>query len=203
MPQSRSKPKRGDPAPTKGIKRAAPPTRRRVYARDLPLLDLRDLRIALIDDNEFATTLIKRLLTAMRVSQIFTCSDPTLAHEAIGKAKPDVVIIDLDMPEKEGLEIVRDIRRGRGTVAKDASILVVSAHTDREHVGKARDEGANWILVKPLSFRSFYEGLVRVVLDDRPFVEQGSYAGPCRRVRTIAYDFSPDRRGAGKKSETA
>ena len=199
---SRLKAKSDKLLPTKGVRQAGPPVRRRIYARDLPLLDLRDLRISLIDDNEFATTLIKRLLSAMRVSQIFTCSDPTLAHDVIAKAKPDVVIVDLDMPEKEGLEIVRDIRRGRGTVAKDASILVVSAHTDREHVGKARDEGANWVLVKPLSFRSLYEGLVRVVLDDRPFVEEGNYVGPCRRVRTVAYDFSPDRRGADKKAET-
>lgn len=197
MPHSRTKPK-GDAHPVKGVKQASPPSRRKVYARDLPLMDLRDLRVIVIDDNEFAMTLIKRLLTAMRVSEIFVCSDAGVADKAIHKAKPDVVIVDLDMPEKSGLQVIHDIRHGTGVVSKDMPILVVSAHTDREHVGKARDAGVNWVLVKPLSFRNLYEGLVRVVLDDRPFVEEGNYVGPCRRVRSVSYDFPSDRRLANR-----
>lgn len=193
MPHSRTKPKR-HLRPVKGVKQANPTARRKVYSRDLPLMDLRDLRVAVVEDNDFATTLIKRLLGAMRVSEIFTCADPGAADAAIRKAKPDIVIVDLDMPGKSGLQVVHDIRHGSGATPKDLPILVASAHTDREHVGKARDGGVNWVLVKPLSFRSLYEGIVRVMLDDRPFVQEGNYSGPCRRIAATPYDFPTDRR---------
>ena len=64
----------------------------------------------------------------------------------------------------------------------DIAILVASAHVDREYVAKAREAGANWILVKPLTFRRLYEGLVNVIMDERAFVEGDVYVGPDRRV---------------------
>jgi DNA-binding response OmpR family regulator len=178
-----------------GLVRSAPPVRRRVHGSDIPLLDLSELRVIIIDDNEFTTILMKRLLRVMRLVQVTICLDPLLADAAIRESKADLVIVDIDMPGRSGLEIIHDIRRGHVGVAKDIFILVVSAHVDLEHVQQARDQGANWILAKPLSFRTLYDGIVRAILDDRPFIESANYVGPCRRVRNIALgDPANDRR---------
>ena len=174
--------------PLRGVKQTAPPVTRKVYAPEMPLLDLSEVRVVVIDDNEFAMTLIRRLLGAMRVAEVTTCSDPEVATEVIQQAKADILIVDIDMPGKNGLDVIHDIRHGQAGVAKDISILVASAHVDLEHVARARNEGANWVLAKPLSFRSLYDGLVRVILDDRPFVEGKAYVGPCRRVRAVPLD---------------
>ncbi|NJO33107.1 MAG: response regulator [Rhodospirillales bacterium] len=160
----------------------APSAGRKVYSRNLPALDLSALRIFVLDDNEFAVTLVKRLLTAMRISEMFSCSNPERALAEITHAKPDIVILDLEMPGKHGLDLVHEIRTGRSGVREDMAILVASAYADREQVRKASDAGTNWVLAKPLSFRHLYEGLVRVTLDDRPFVRADGYIGPCRRV---------------------
>jgi two-component system chemotaxis response regulator CheY len=160
--------------------RSAP--RRKVYARTVPALDLSALRIFVVDDNEFTVTLIRRLLTAMRISEIFSCSDPERAVAEIMQVKPDIAIVDLEMPGKHGLDLVLDIRTGKAGIRDDLAILIASAHTDREQVLKASNAGTNWMLAKPLSFRKLYDGLARVTLDDRPFIRADGYIGPCRRV---------------------
>ena len=162
--------------------RAEPATARRTFAREVPALDLSGISLFVINDNEFVRTYMERLFSIMRVGRVVTCANPLFARDDIAAAKPDIVVIDLDLTGVDGLELVRDIRRGGMAVANDIAILVASAYTDRDYVLKARDSGANWTLVKPLSFRRLYEGLVRVIMDDRPFVADESYAGPDRRL---------------------
>jgi CheY-like chemotaxis protein len=168
---------------------------RRVHGADIPLLDLSELRVIVIDDNEFATILMKRLLGVMRVGQVTSCLDSVVADDAIRQSKADLAIVDIDMPGRSGLEVVHDIRRGHVGVPKDMCILIASAHVDLEHVEQARNEGANWVLAKPLSFRTLYDGIARAVLDDRPFIDAPGYVGPCRRVKNVPLaDPAADRR---------
>ena len=179
-----------------------PRVKRWLYGSDIPLLDLSELRVVAIDDNEFTTILIRRLLGVMRVTQVTTCSDPLVADAAIRQSKADLAIVDIDMPGRNGLEVVRDIRHGQVGVAKDMCILVASAHVDLEHVEQARDRGANWIVAKPLSFRTLYDGIARAILDDRPFVESTGYVGPCRRVKDVPLaDPTRDRRKGADATE--
>lgn len=188
--------------PAEGLSRFTPSVKRMVYAYDMPLLDLSDLRVIVIDDNEFATILMRRLLGVMRVGTIATCCNALEADDAIRQSRPDLAIVDIDMPGRNGIEVVHDIRHGQVGVAKDLCVLVASAHVDIVHVEQARSEGANWILAKPLSFRTLYQGVVRAILDDRPFIECPSYVGPCRRVKSVPLaDPASDRRRSNQTTK--
>lgn len=185
----------GDLSHTYPGSRSAPHGQRRFSGFQLPLLDLSELRVIVIDDNEFATVLMRRLLSVMRVSQVTSCLDALEADAAIRQSKADLAIVDIDMPGRSGLEVVHDIRHGQVGVPKDMCILVASAHVDLDHVEQARNQGANWILAKPLSFRSLYDGIARAILDERPFVDSAAYVGPCRRVKNVPLaDPASDRR---------
>lgn len=155
---------------------------RRMFAREVPALDLSGISLFVINDNEFVRAYMERLFGIMRVGRVITCADPVAARAEIGAASPDIVMIDLDMSGTEGIELARAIRAGELGVRKDVAILVASAFVDRDYVVRARDNGVNWTLVKPLSFKRLYEGLVRVIMDERPFVETGGFAGPDRRL---------------------
>ena len=157
-------------------------TRGRMFAREVPALDLSAISLFVINDNEFVRSYMERLFAIMRVGRVVTCADPLLAKEAIKTANPDIVVIDLDLAGLDGLELVRTIRRGEAGIPKNVAILVASAFVDRDYVMKARNSGTNWTLVKPLSFRRLYEGLARVIMDERPFVETEAYTGPDRRL---------------------
>jgi CheY-like chemotaxis protein len=175
----------GDLSHTYRGSRSAPHGQRGLSGFRLPLLDLSELRVIVIDDNEFATILMRRLLSVMRVSQVTSCLDALEADAAIRQSKADLAIVDIDMPGRSGLEVMHDIRHGQVGVPKDMCILVASAHVDLDHVEQARNQGANWILAKPLSFRSLYDGIARAILDERPFVDSAAYVGPCRRVKNV------------------
>lgn len=157
-------------------------TRGRMFAREVPALDLSAISLFVINDNEFVRSYMERLFAIMRVGRVVTCADPLLAKEAIKTADPDIVVIDLDLAGMDGLELVRLIRRGEAGIPKNVAILVASAFVDRDYVMKARNSGTNWTLVKPLTFRRLYEGLARVIMDERPFVETEAYTGPDRRL---------------------
>jgi len=172
---------------------------RRMFAREVPALDLSGICLFVINDNEFVRTYMERLFGIMRVGRVVSCANPAQAREQLAAANPDIVMIDLDLSGDEGIDLARAIRRGEAGIGKDVAILVASAFVDRDYVMRARESGANWTLVKPLSFKRLYEGLVRVILDERPFVESGGFAGPDRRllVGIAGYDGF-DRRKDGK-----
>jgi two-component system, chemotaxis family, chemotaxis protein CheY len=167
--------------PRAAIQATLLPTRR-MFAREVPAFDLSKISLFVINDNEFVRTYMQRLFGIMRIGRVTMCANPMQAHRQIGEADPDIVVLDLDLTGMDGLDLVRAIRRGETEARKDVPILVAAAFVDRDYVEKARNSGTNWTLVKPLTFKRLYEGLVRVILDERPFVESDVYAGPDRRL---------------------
>lgn len=155
---------------------------RRIFAREVPALDLSGISLCVINDNDFLRNYMERLFGIMRVGKVTTCGDIAAARECMPTAAPDIVMLDLDLIGEEGLEFVRDIRTGAAGIRSDVAIVVCSAFVDRDYVLKARSNGINWTLVKPLSFKRLYEGLARVILDERPFVATEGYIGPDRRL---------------------
>src|SRR5690242_2592037 len=125
------------------------PIARRTFGREVPALDLGGISLLVINDNEFVRTYMHRLFSIMRVGSVVTCANPRSARAEIASVRPDIVVIDLDLTGIDGLELLQEIRNGGAGIPSDIAILVASAHVDRDYVAKARDSGANWILVKP------------------------------------------------------
>jgi two-component system, chemotaxis family, chemotaxis protein CheY len=65
-------------------------------------------------------------------------------------------------------------------------IIMMTGHSDRTHVGVARDAGVNSFLVKPISAKSLFAHIVNASQDKRSFVRTKSYFGPDRRVKKDA-----------------
>ena len=170
-----------EPQPRAPLQATPLPTRR-MFAREVPAFDLSKISLFVINDNEFVRSYMQRLFGIMRVGKVTMCADPMQAHRQIGEVDPDIVVLDLDLTGMDGLDLVRAIRHGETEARKDVPILVSAAFVDRDYVERARNSGTNWTLVKPLTFKRLYEGLVRVILDERPFVETESYVGPDRRL---------------------
>jgi CheY-like chemotaxis protein len=174
--------KQAAPKRSEAPKPSIPATPKRMFAREVPALDLSRISLFVINDNAFLRTYMEKLFGIMRVGRLVSCADIATARTQLPAANPDILMIDLDMAGEEGLEFVRAIRKGEIGPRNDIAILVCSAFVDRDYVLKARNNGINWTLVKPLSFRRLYEGLARVILDERPFVDFEGYSGPDRRL---------------------
>jgi two-component system chemotaxis response regulator CheY len=144
--------------------------------------DLRKLNILVIDDSAFMTKLLRTLLRGLAVGRVEQCLDPHRAVESIRDILPDIVFLDFDMPGLDGLALTRLIRQSEDTPNPYIPIIMVTAHTKKRDVVRARDAGVTEFLAKPVSGKSIYARIATCVEAPRSFVNTASYTGPARRL---------------------
>jgi len=114
------------------------------------------IRVALADDHPIVLTGIKALIEAEEGIEVVSAS--TSGQEAmlaITTTAPDVAVIDLSMPDRDGIEVIRLIRADQQAV----KFLVLTVHEDQGYVHMALRAGVNGYLLK----RSAAENLVRAI----------------------------------------
>lgn len=103
------------------------------------------VKILVIDDDIGMTELLS-LLLAPASSEILTANSGQDGIELVKKHSPDIVILDLMMPEMNGWSVCKEIRE-----TSDVPILILSAMDSPGAVAQALDVGADDYLVKPVS----------------------------------------------------
>jgi FixJ family two-component response regulator len=105
--------------------------------RDLPL-------IAVIDDDASIRKALSRLLRASEFSvECFSSGRAFLASSRNGR--PDCVILDLQMPEANGLEVLRELREGL-----HVPVIIITAHDETLVRARCLAAGAFAYLDKPI-----------------------------------------------------
>lgn len=107
----------------------------------------RDDRILVVDDDPANTTLLARLLGARGYGDVLVTNESTAAAELCRRMQPDLVLLDLHMPEVGGLELLR--RLPAETRGVPLPILVLTADTTREARRAALGAGARDFVTKP------------------------------------------------------
>ncbi len=117
-------------------------------ARVDELPDLSNLNILLAEDNITNQLVVTQMLKSMGAN-FEVASDGVEALEAFDAGEYDVVLLDIEMPRKSGLEVLREIRAR--TDAKSATPLVaLTAYVMREHRDRIEKAGADGIIAKPI-----------------------------------------------------
>ncbi len=103
------------------------------------------VRIVVADDQEVVR---KRVVaTLMSRGNLEVCAEASNGREAVEKAKelnPDLVILDITMPELNGLDAARQIR----AFAPNLPILILSVHKNRQVVEEAKKIGVRGYVTK-------------------------------------------------------
>jgi DNA-binding NarL/FixJ family response regulator len=125
-----------------------------------------DLRILIVDDEKAVRSALGRLLGTHREWKIV--GEAADGAEAIGKAKelqPDVVIMDVTMPEMNGLEATPEIKKAIPT----AEILIFTQHDSTQMVQQAQNAGASGYLLK--SQANWLVAAVEALGQHKPFFQ--------------------------------
>lgn len=123
-------------------------------------------RILVVDDEVAIVDLVRRYLVAEGMD-VAAAADGPSAVEAVRERRPDVVILDVNLPGLDGFEVIRRVR-----TFSDAYILVLTARVEEIDRIVGLSVGADDYLVKPFSPR---ELVARVkVLLRRPRLDRGS-----------------------------
>jgi response regulator NasT len=104
------------------------------------------LRILLAEDNDLVALTLEEQLKGLGYDVVGIARSGAQAIELAGKLLPDLIIMDIRMPEVEGTEAASRINQQRPT-----PILMLTAYTDRETIRKAEQAGALGYLVKPVN----------------------------------------------------
>jgi two-component system, NarL family, response regulator NreC len=102
-------------------------------------------RVLIVDDHQVMRKGIRALLENDPVWQV--CGEAENGRQAVTKARelnPDLIILDLTMPEMNGLEAARQIRNS----SPDTKIVIFSMHESPQVRKESRDAGANAFVSK-------------------------------------------------------
>ncbi|CAN5253803.1 hypothetical protein BH20ACT5_BH20ACT5_03630 [soil metagenome] len=116
------------------------------------------MRLLLVEDEERISAFLSKGLRA-RGYAVDWAPTGTKALERLTVPDPpyDVVVLDLGLPDIDGLEVLRRIR-ARGNAVP---VIIVTARSGEEHLARSRELGADDYLVKPFPFRDFLASLER------------------------------------------
>lgn len=144
-------------------------------------INLERARVLIVDDNPFSLSILASALHGFGVQTIHRCGSAGEAKRLARNQALDLVIVDCNMPETDGFDFVDWLRHSNLEPNAYTAVVMVTGHTQRAKVHKARDCGANFIVAKPITPRVLLDRILWVARDPRPFVEVGRYLGPDRR----------------------
>jgi len=113
------------------------------------------LKLLIVDDSNIIRRRIERSNQIARLEVVGAASNGREAVDLFRKTWPDVVTMDLTMPEMDGVECVQQLV----TINPQVLILVISALADKATAVEAIEKGANGFLCKPFTDRQLNDAL--------------------------------------------
>lgn len=111
------------------------------------------LQILVVDDSLITVKKLSSMLGLLGHKVIMTAASGKEALEAYGECKPDLVTMDITMPDMDGIEATKLIRER----FPDANIIMVTSHGQEKMVLDALKAGAKGYLLKPFRLEKLKE----------------------------------------------
>lgn len=107
-----------------------------------------DSTVLIVDDQEFNISLLRRILTRVGFERVFDTRDPLRLPALLQELEPDVVLLDMHMPDMDGLQalqLIRDITRDGIYLP----VLMLTADNTPEMKRRGLEAGVDDFLTKP------------------------------------------------------
>ena len=126
------------------------------------MADEKRLRIIIAEDSQVVRKLLTALLSKIeKVEIIGVAPDGEVALRLIRGLKPDVVILDIEMPNLSGLEVLKEVRKD-----EDDSTVVIIFTSNETYRDECLTNGANFFLDKVTEFKLLIDILENDLLAD-------------------------------------
>ena len=150
--------------------------------------DFSSLTVLVVDDYKYMRTLLSEVLRVFGFRQVLSASDGQEAAELLRRNSVDVVFIDWNMPNLDGLAFTRGVRNGTYGNDPYLPIFMVSGYTEEHRVRKALDAGVHTYVLKPVTPQSIGLRLTQIIESPPRFIKTDSYFGPYRATQRPAAD---------------
>lgn len=112
-------------------------------------------RVLVVDDAIFMRATIGKMLEENGHSMVGEASTGIEAVEKFVEVKPDIVILDITMPEMDGIAALKRIK----IIEPKAKVIICSAIGQKDKVVEAIDEGALSFIVKPFEVEQLIDAV--------------------------------------------
>ncbi|MEN3370017.1 MAG: hypothetical protein V7609_2160 [Verrucomicrobiota bacterium] len=109
---------------------------------------LKEARILMVDDDVSSTCLMTNFLHRIGYSSLESINDSTLAFEKVASFSPDLILLDLAMPNINGFQVLERLRADREN-EDQIPVLVLTGDSSSKNKRRALAAGATDLLVKP------------------------------------------------------
>ena len=113
------------------------------------------MRIVYVEDNDANLMLVRKVLEATGDATVIGVASAEEGLPLLEQERPDVLLLDLDLPGMSGLDLARALR-SHDTLA-DLPIVAISASVMKDERGKALEAGCNGFVEKPFDIQRLRE----------------------------------------------
>jgi DNA-binding NarL/FixJ family response regulator len=147
------------------------------------------IKIFLADDHAVVRDGLRSLLeTQAEITVVGEAADGREAIRQVKRLRPDVVIMDIAMPELNGIEATQQIRES----CPATQVVILSMHASKEHISRALQAGANGFVMKESAGQEVMDAVISVH-SGHPYLSQ-------RISETMIEDYVHRRKAAQDKS---
>jgi len=141
--------------------------------------------VLLVDHNPKSLDMLSSIFQGFGVRQQIKRGSTADAVEIVQTKDLDLILIDCSMPDMDGYDFTRWLRRETPAPVRYTPIILLTGHAAQSKVHKGRDCGASFLVTKPLTPSVLLQRVLWLAGDEREFVECDTYVGPDRRVRNF------------------
>ena len=118
------------------------------------------ISIVIVDDNDMMRSILRSMLRGDAFEVIGEARNGVLAVEMAGRLKPDIVCLDVIMPEKNGLDALCEIKVAR----PETEVVMITSNADPETVQESIQNGASGFIIKPINAARVLDTLEKIAL---------------------------------------
>ncbi len=110
-------------------------------------------RVLYIEDNPVNLKLVSKLIDKRTAIELLSAEEPVGGIELALEHRPDLILLDINLPEMSGYEVLRHLRDMAET--KDIPVVALSANAMAEDLKKGEEAGFDGYLTKPINVKEF------------------------------------------------
>lgn len=117
------------------------------------------MKILLVDDSRTIRNIQKNTLAGMGYTDVDEAADGIEALAQLDKQRPDLVLVDWNMPNMDGITLIRKVRE----TDKTLPMIMVTTEAEKSRVMEALKAGVNNYVVKPFTAETLSEKITQTM----------------------------------------
>ncbi len=118
----------------------------------------RRISIMIVDDNDMMRSILRGMLRGDEYEVVGEARNGVIAVEMADRLKPDIICLDVMMPEKNGIDALVEIKAAR----PETIVVMITSNADADTVQQSIGNGASGFIIKPFNAARVLDTLEKV-----------------------------------------